>query len=61
MGPVARVGDTVRREAGPWTSSVHVLLGYVLASGIDWVPEPFGLDTLGGEVLSVIPGEVLTI
>ena len=26
-GGVVRIGDTVRRPAGPWTPAVHALLG----------------------------------
>jgi len=55
---VVRVGDTVRRAAGPWTATIHRLLTHVRAKGISWVPEPHGLDTLGREVLSFIPGDV---
>jgi hypothetical protein len=55
---VVRIGDTVRRSAGPWTPAVHRLLAHVRAKGVLWVPEPFGLDEAGREVLSYIPGQV---
>ena len=55
---VTRIGDTVRRTAGPWTPTIHALLRHLRAAGIDEVPEPFGLDDEGREVLSYRPGEV---
>ena len=55
---VVRVGDTVRRPAGPWTPAVHQLLATLRAAGVTKVPEPFGLDEQGCEVLSYLPGIV---
>ena len=55
---VVRVGDTVRRPAGPWTPAVHQLLTTLRAAGVTEVPEPFGLDDEGREVLSYLPGIV---
>ncbi len=55
---VVRVGDTVRRTAGPWTDSVRRLLAALRAAGVTEVPEHFGLDERGREVLSFLPGEV---
>lgn len=55
---VVRIGDTVRRGAGPWTPTVQRLLAHVRAKGLLWVPEPLGLDEAGREVLSFIPGAV---
>lgn len=53
---VVRVGDTVRRSAGPWTPAVHELLAY-LADRSYRAPRPFGFDEKGREVLAFIPGE----
>ena len=58
VSTVVRVGDTVRRTAGPWTSTVHRVLMHARANGVSWVPQPLGLDELGREILSFIPGEV---
>lgn len=58
MNSVVRVGDTVRRRAGPWTPSVQRLLHHVRAHGLAWVPEPRGVDERGREVLAFISGEV---
>ena len=60
MTPVVRVGDTVRRAAGPWTPTIHALLRHVRAAGFDAVPEPLGIDEKGREILSFVPGRVAT-
>ncbi|MCO5245272.1 MAG: hypothetical protein M9927_15865 [Anaerolineae bacterium] len=38
MSGVWRIGDTVRREAGPWTPQVHRLLEHLRSQGITFVP-----------------------
>jgi Ser/Thr protein kinase RdoA (MazF antagonist) len=58
MTNVERVGDSVRRDAGPWTETVQALLAHVRARGIDWVPEPGGRDDRGREVLGYVEGDV---
>lgn len=55
---VQRVGDRVRRSSGPWTPTVHSLLRTLRDNGIEEVPEPFGVDDEGRELLSFIPGTV---
>lgn len=55
---VVRVGETVRRVPGPWTPAVHTLLRTLRTAGVREVPEPFGFDEQGREVLSFLPGEV---
>lgn len=55
---VVRVGDTVRRPAGPHTPAVHSLLAYLHAAGFEGAPRPLGIDERGREVLSFIPGTV---
>lgn len=59
LNPVVRVGDTVRRPAGPWTPTVHALLRHVRERGFDLAPEPAGLDDQGREIVSYIPGDTL--
>jgi hypothetical protein len=56
--PVVRVGETVRRAAGPWTPSVHALLEHLHNVGFEAAPRPLGIDELGREVLSYVPGKV---
>ena len=55
---VARVGDTVHREAGPWTPTIQRLLAHVRSRGMTEVPEPLGLDGQGREIVSYLPGDV---
>ncbi len=55
---VVRVGDTVRRPAGPWTPAVHALLAHLHDAGFDGAPRPLGIDERGREVLTFIPGAV---
>lgn len=55
---VVRVGDTVRRPAGPHTPAVHALLSYLHGAGFEGAPRPLGIDEQGREVLSFIPGTV---
>jgi len=57
-GGVVRIGDTVRRPAGPWTPAVHALLDHLCAAGFRGAPRPLGLDDLGREVLTFIPGTI---
>ncbi|WNM38235.1 phosphotransferase [Micromonospora halotolerans] len=54
---VVRVGDTVRRPAGPWTASVDALLGHLHAVGFGGAPRPLGRDDRGRQVLEYVPGE----
>jgi Ser/Thr protein kinase RdoA (MazF antagonist) len=56
---VVRVGDTVRRPAGPWTPAVHALLSHLHDVGFDGAPRPLGLDELGREVLTFAPGRTI--
>ncbi len=55
-GGAVRVGDTVRRQAGSWTAAVHSLLTHLHSVGFDRCPRPLGIDELGREVLSYMPG-----
>lgn len=55
-GGVVRVGDTVRRPAGPWTPAVHALLAHLHEAGFGGAPRPLGTDERGREVLTFIPG-----
>ncbi|GGY85513.1 aminoglycoside phosphotransferase family protein [Streptomyces nitrosporeus] len=56
---VVRLGDTVRRPAGPWTPAVHALLTHLHEAGFRAAPRPLGIDERGREVLSFVPGEVI--
>jgi phosphotransferase family enzyme len=55
LNQAVRVGDTVRRRAGPWTPAVHALLGYLESAGFE-APRVQGVDERGREILAYIPG-----
>jgi hypothetical protein len=59
LGPVVRIGDTVRRTAGPWTPTIHELLRHIRARGFSLAPEPLGVEEAGREVLRFIPGTTI--
>ncbi len=59
LNAVVKVGDTVRRPAGPWTPTVHALLRHIRAEGFDLAPEPLGLDQAGREILGYIDGDTV--
>ena len=56
VSEVVRVGDTVRRTAGPWTPAVHALLQHLETRGFDGAPRARGLHHRGREVLTYIEG-----
>ncbi|MEV6152105.1 phosphotransferase [Nonomuraea sp. NPDC052129] len=58
VNEVVRVGNTVRRPAGPWTPAVHRLLDHLAAAGFDGAPRAYGLDEAGREILDFVPGDV---
>jgi hypothetical protein len=51
-----RVGNTVRKPAGPWTPTVHALLDHLVERGFP-SPKPLGIDEKGREILSYIEGD----
>lgn len=55
---VVRVGDTVRRQVGPWTRTIHALLEHLWSVGFRGAPRPLGIDEKGREVLTYSAGEV---
>jgi hypothetical protein len=54
----ARVGQTVRRTTGPWSSTVHALLRYLEQRHFAGAPRFLGIDAQGREILSFLEGEV---
>lgn len=55
LGGAVRRGDTVRRPVGPWIPAVHALLRHVHGR-LPHVPRVLGIDELGREVLTYLPG-----
>lgn len=49
----------VHRPTGAWTPAVHELLDYLASAGLDGIPEVYGTDAAGREVLSYLPGDTL--
>jgi len=58
-GGATRVGDTVRRNTGPWTPAIHSLLHHLHAKGFDGAPLPLGIDDQGREILTFLKGETV--
>jgi hypothetical protein len=56
VGGATRVGRTVRRPTGAWTSAVHELLTYLHDNGLRGIPELHGTDDEGREVLEYVEG-----
>ncbi len=56
---VARKGETVLRETGPWAATVHALLRHLEDVGYSRAPRVIGsgFDERGREVLSYLEGE----
>lgn len=55
---VVRIGDTVRRPAMPWSTSVDALLAHFHAVGFDAAPRALGYDEIGRQVFSFVEGFV---
>ncbi|MFI7640541.1 phosphotransferase [Nonomuraea sp. NPDC049400] len=53
---VVRVGDTVRRPASTSTPAVHALLRHLEAARFEGAPRALGMDELGREILTYVPG-----
>jgi hypothetical protein len=53
-----RIGQTVRRRTGPWSTTVHTLLRHLEVNGFPGAPRFLGMDDQGREILTFIDGEV---
>jgi len=53
---VVRIGDTVRKPAGPQTAAVEAFLSYLNAAGFAGAPRTLGRDDAGRHVLEYVPG-----
>ncbi|HEX8226923.1 MAG TPA: phosphotransferase [Candidatus Saccharimonadales bacterium] len=52
-----KLGNTVRRQTGPWTPTVHSLLAYLHDNAFDNCPVVEGIDDENREILHFIPGD----
>ncbi|UJF35805.1 aminoglycoside phosphotransferase family protein [Paenibacillus hexagrammi] len=55
---IVRVGNTVRRPIGYWSTNVHKLLQYLEEMGFEGAPRFLGIDDAGREMLTFMPGKV---
>lgn len=55
---VVRIGDTVRRPAGPWSRSVDDFLRHLNDVGFTGAPRSLGFDAQGRHVVEYVEGEV---
>lgn len=55
---VVRIGNTVRRPAMPWSTSVDALLVHLRDVGFEGAPWVLGYDDAGRQVLSFVDGYV---
>lgn len=55
-----RIGNTVHRQAGAWTPTVHALLKFLNQNSFAYAPQPIGMDAQGREVLKFLPGRAAT-
>jgi len=55
-GSVRRVGDTVGKPSGPWTTGVDALLTHLATVGFSGAPRTLGRDAQNRQVLEYIPG-----
>jgi len=55
---VVRIGNTVHRPIGARAAFVHALLRHLRARAFDGAPRFLGVDSVGREVLSFLPGSV---
>jgi Ser/Thr protein kinase RdoA (MazF antagonist) len=56
LSDATRVGNTVRRRAGPWTPAVHALLLFLENAGFE-APRARGMDDKGREILQYVDGD----
>jgi len=55
---VVRVGNTVRRPAGPWSPAVDALLRHLTDVGFAGAPRSLGFDERGRHVIEYVDGPV---
>lgn len=55
---IMRKGELIYRPAGEWTPTIHKFLHHIRNHGFKNIPEPFGFDNAGNEIVSFISGEV---
>lgn len=57
MNRIWKAGDTIRRSRGPWSETTAALLRHLERRGFTAAPRYLGVDELGRDILSALPGE----
>jgi len=60
VSSAVKIGDTVHRQTGAWTPTIHDLLSFLQAKGFAYSPKVLGMDEKGREILEFLPGESAT-
>lgn len=55
-----KIGNTVHRQAGTWTPTIHALLQFLNQNGFAFAPRAIGMDGQGREILDFLPGKAAT-
>lgn len=55
-----KIDNTVHRQTGPWTPTIHSLLNFLQSKGFKYSQKVLGFDEQGREVLEFLPGEAAT-
>lgn len=55
----ARVADTIRKPAQPWSASVQAVLEHLEAAEFAGAPRARGFDEQGREILTYLPGQTV--
>jgi len=51
-----RIENTIHRDTGVWTPTIHALIAYLNENGFTEAPKVLGFDEKGREILSFLPG-----
>ena len=58
MNVPVKIGERVHRPRNGSSETTQRLLRHLRDKGLEWVPDPFGFDDQGREVVSYIEGDV---
>lgn len=57
-GKIFREDDKVIRPSNAWTPHIHNFLRFLIEEGVTYIPQPYGINEKGEEILSYVQGEV---
>ncbi len=55
-----KIGNTVHRQIGPWTPTIHSLLSFLQSRGFMYSQKVLGFDEQGREILEFLSGDAAT-